>query len=165
MGSFINALYVALFVLLLFFVSSTTKKKNEELRGNIAKGKFIYYKDFEKDWISAKAGRRGIAGYKYNDGTGCYIITIYSTPVIQDYMSYENVYVGQSVKMCQRVHNHFTGKGKGDIYADIKYGKYVYVRLVPCAKEEMNALEKQLIRAFNSTNSYNATVGGGKRRY
>ena len=161
-------IYILLIVLLVgfyFFYLNRIKKQNEELRENIKSGEFIYYKDFEKDWISAKLGRKGVAGYKYNDTPGCYVITIYNTPVLQDYMEYENIYIGQSVNVCKRVHNHFNGKGNGDIYADIKYGKFVYVRIVPCHEEEMNTLEKQLIRAFNATSSYNRTRGGGRRRY
>jgi len=81
-----------------------------------------------------------------------------------NFMDYENIYVGQSVNVCKRVHTHFNGKGNGDVYADIKYGKKVYVRIVPCGKERLNIVEKELIRAFNATNSYNNTQGGGKKR-
>ena len=42
--------------------------------------------------------------------------------------------------MCKRVHSHFNGKGNGDVYADIKYGKYV--QFYPCGKNELNKIEK-----------------------
>ena len=60
--------------------------------------------------------------------------------------------------------NHLTGHGNGDVYADVRMGKPVFVKLVPCTAEQMNALEKNLIRTFNATSSYNSTAGGSKRR-
>ncbi|MEE0859767.1 MAG: GIY-YIG nuclease family protein [Acutalibacteraceae bacterium] len=158
-------LLVAVVLIGIIFKFTTVPRKNARLRRSISSGKFIYYKDFEENWIIEKSGKKGTAGYKYNDRPGCYVITVYDDYVTgNNYSKYENIYIGQSVNICQRVHNHFTGKGKGDIYADIKYGKHVYVRLVPCGKKEMNNMEKQLIKAFNATKSYNATKGGGKRR-
>lgn len=163
-------MYVLFGVLLLFVLCFIIRliivhHKNKRIRHTIASGEFIYYADFEKNWISAKYGKKGVAGYKYNDTPGCYVITIFSDPVTDgNFFNYENIYIGQSVNVCQRVHNHFNGKGKGDVYADIKYGKYAYVRIVPCRKEQMNQMEKDLIRAFNATASYNVTKGGGIRR-
>lgn len=49
---------------------------------------------------------------------------------------------------------------EGDVYADIKYGKSVYVQLIPCNKIELNTMEKELIRSFNAKQSYNKTGGG-----
>lgn len=163
---------VAAFVLVLTLllianakVNRRLRENNEQILNNIYSGCFIYFEDFEKDWISMRQGRNGLAGYKYSDGPGCYVITIYSYPVLDgNFMNYENIYIGQSVNICQRVHNHFTGKGKGDIYADIKYGKYVYVQFVPCDASYMNTMEKELIQAFDATSSYNRTRGGGRNR-
>lgn len=141
------------------------KRKNKKIKKSIMSQKFIYYRDFENNWICSKSNRGKGVGYKYNDRPGCYVITIYDDWVRNNnFMKYENIYVGQSINVCQRVHNHFNGKGNGDIYADIKYGKKVYVRIVPCDKKKMNTLEKDLIGAFNATNSYNHTKGGGLRR-
>ena len=77
---------------------------------------------------------------------------------------YENIYIGQSVKVCQRVHNHFNGKGNGDVYADRKMGKHLCVPFETCSKEGMNALEKRLISVFGATRSYNKTRGGSAQR-
>jgi hypothetical protein len=104
-------------------------------------------------------------GFKYQDGSGCYVITIYRKPVKNNsWKTYENVYVGQSTNVYQRVHNHFNGKGNGDVYADIKCGKWVYVSFVRCEEYELNDMEIKLIFIFNATESYNKTRGGSAIR-
>ena len=103
-------------------------------------------------------------GYKYNDVSGCYVIQIFSNPPTDEEQQYENVYIGQSVRAFERVRNHLTGHGNGDVYADAKYGKYIRIQIVPCEKNMLNNLEKDLISAFSATDSYNKTRGGGKRR-
>ena len=77
-----------------------------------------------------------------------------------NWKSYENVYVGQSKTIHQRVHNHFNGRGNGEVYADIQRGKWVYVSFVKCEEYEMNSKEIELIALFDATNSYNKTRGG-----
>ena len=64
---------------------------------------------------------------------------------------------------CSRVRQHLTGKGNGDVYADFRAGRPVYVRLIACDERDMNAKEKYYIRLFNATASYNRTKGGGRR--
>lgn len=142
------------------------KEKNAELRKSILSGKFISLNDFESRWIEdyprAKRGR-GHIGYKYNDTAGCYVILIFAENPNEVFSNYENSYIGQSVNICQRVHNHFNGKGNGDVYADRKFGKRLYVQFLPCARKDMNDLEKSLIAAFDSTASYNKTSGGSRQ--
>lgn len=157
--------FVAFVIIFMIGFSIYVKYKNAKIRESITSGKLIYYKDFEDNWISIRNGKKGLVGYKYNDTSGCYVIMIFDHLVRNNkFNNYENIYIGQSVNVCQRVHNHFNGKGKGDVYADIKYGKEAYVRIVPCHKKDMNSLEKELIKAFNATNSYNSTKGGSKIR-
>ncbi len=136
------------------------KRKNDKLRENIQSGKFIEANEFLKEW-RCQSGR---VGYKYNDVSGCYVIQIFNDPPTDEDQKYENVYIGQSVRACERVRNHLTGHGNGDVYADAKYGKYIRIQIVPCKKNMINNLEKDLISAFNATDSYNKTRGGGKRR-
>ena len=93
------------------------------------------------------------------DQPGCYVIVTSPSP---DGKAYENVYVGQSLYVCSRVRNHLTGHGNGDVYADVRNGKPVFVKIVPCPAQQMNALEKKLIKAFNATSSYNNTAGGSR---
>lgn len=162
-------LLYSIFVIISLFMTLTryllVGRKNKMLRENIFAKKLLHFSEFEANWIVHTHGKKGVSGYKYNDTSGCYVILVYD-----DYMTeeteraYEAVYVGQSVKICQRVHNHFNGKGNGDVYADIKYGKQVYVQFVPTPEHKMNQVEKELIQAFNATNSYNATRGGAMAR-
>lgn len=119
---------------------------------------FIYWEDFMNDWIIDKKTKQG---YFYNHSAGCYVILIFSKYVKNGrFDKYENVYVGQSIWVENRVHNHLIGKGNGDVYADVKYGKKVYVKLIYCSRERMNGLERRLIEKYDATNSYNGTAGG-----
>ncbi len=155
-------LAAALFVLTVLWIKarSTPKAKNARLRRKVKKGGFAYWEKFEENWIIDEKSR---LGYKYSDFSGCYVILIFEKPVRgKRFWGWENVYVGQSVNVCQRVHNHFTGKGKGDVYADIKYGKYAYVRVIPVKSKRLNDMETALIEAFSATDSYNKTKGGAK---
>lgn len=156
--------YLALIVLFLALAICAAKNKrvtNARLRRKIRRGEFIYYTEFEENWIVKGADKP--TGYKYSDFPGCYVIMIFDKPVrAKRFMNYENIYIGQSVAVCARVHNHFSGKGKGDVYADIKYGKHAYVRIVPCKAKRLNEMETALIKAFGATESYNKTKGGAK---
>ena len=144
-----------------FLLRNTRRAANARLRRKVRRGGFISSTDFEKNWIIS--GGETPVGYKYADFSGCYVIMIFASPVRgKRFYNYENIYIGQSVNVCQRVHNHFNGKGKGDIYADIKYGKYAYVRIVPVKAKRLNDMETALIDAFSATDSYNKTKGGAK---
>ena len=153
----------ALFLLILLWirVRMTPKAKQARLRRKVKKGGFTYWEKFEDEWIVNEKDRVGL---KYNDFSGCYVILIFEKPVHgHRFSGWENIYVGQSVNVCQRVHNHFNGKGKGDVYADIKYGKFAYVRLIPVKQKRLNDMETALIEAFSATSSYNKTKGGARK--
>lgn len=157
-------LIVALCVLVLIWICVHNSKRvtAARLRKRIRSGRFIHYTDFEENWRT-EADDGSKTGYKYNDFSGCYVIMIFEKKVhFGRFKNYDNIYIGQSVNVCQRVHNHFSGKGKGDVYADIKYGMEAYVRIIPCKVKRLNAMEKKLIDAFHATNSYNKTKGGAK---
>ncbi len=153
---------LALLLVLWLIVHNSRRVTNARLRRRIRSGKFIHYTEFEENWRTQDAdGDR--TGYKYNDFSGCYVIMIFEKKVhFNRFRNYDNIYIGQSVNVCQRVHNHFCGKGKGDVYADIKYGMEAYVRIIPCKVKKLNQMEKKLIEAFNATESYNKTKGGAK---
>lgn len=133
--------------------------------GETPVNKFIYWKDFEKNWVYAKVGNKSADGYKVMEDSGVYVILIknhYS--YLGSFRTYRDVYVGQSLTLYQRVHDHFNGHGNGDVYADCKYNKRVYVKLIPCSPDEMNSLEIKLIKFYDATKSYNVTKGGSTIR-
>ena len=94
--------------------------------------------------------------------SGCYIIL--SCDNGNDYRCYHDVYVGQSENVCQRVRNHLTGHGNGDVYCDVRNGNSVYIKIICCEPSQMNDVEKNLIKIFNATKSYNKTAGGSARK-
>lgn len=143
------------------------QEKNKAIIEGAYGSRFIPAGEFERDWIVSRAGRSqtGFAGYKYVDGPGCYVILMFSHAVLDgNWSTFDDVYIGQSVNMCKRVHAHFNGKGNGDVYADLRNGKHVYVQFKPCEKAQMNDLEKALIATYRATNSYNKTRGGSSLR-
>jgi len=147
-------------VMLLLYIKIRFSRKGR-IRHSIRKGRLIYYKDFEDNWRNSDG-----SGYKYSDQPGCYVITLYNHRITAKlmYSHYENIYIGQSQNVCQRVHSHLNGKGKGDVYADIKYGLEAYIRIIPCKEKKMNEMERRLIEEYDATSSYNRTRGGAKER-
>lgn len=161
LGAIILILLVAITGCLNLLAIERQRKHQAELRQSILGSQLIPANTFLSNWKTTKSGNKVTGGYKTLDQSGCYVIVTSPAP---DGKAYENVYVGQSLHVCSRVRNHLTGHGNGDVYADVRMGKPVFVKLVPCAAEQMNALEKNLIRTFNATSSYNTTAGGSKRR-
>ena len=91
---------------------------------------------------------------KKHDFSGVYIL----------YNETKNMYyVGQGVRVFQRVNSHFTGHGNGDVYADYKYGDSFKIRMIPLKGsgfETLNALERNTIITYNSfSEGYNKTRG------
>lgn len=104
--------------------------------------------------------------YRQNDQPGCYIILIYKhytrRRTAHKFKRYDDIYIGQSIHMYKRVYNHLTGHGNGDVYADVKNKRRVFIKFIPCTPEELNQYEKQYIQDFDATQSYNRTKGGSK---
>ena len=117
---------------------------------------------FLEQWCVGKRGSN--FGYRALDQPGCYVILTNPVGKANGDAEWDAVYVGQSVNVCSRVRQHLTGHGNGDVYADVRAGEYVEVRILPCAKWQMNDIECSLIAAFNATNSYNRTRGGARVR-
>lgn len=172
--------YIVSFAISFLLVKTKNKKRNQQL-ARVLSASFMSSTEFNEAWIvpsyqvGAAVRRRGTRifakeikygrGLKYLDEPGCYVILIFDEPVTNgDYSGYKDVYVGQSITMYQRVRDHFSGKGNGDVYADIKYGKYVYAQFFSCMESELNLKERELIRLFNATESYNKTSGGSAVR-
>lgn len=72
-------------------------------------------------------------------------------------------YVGQGKKVFQRVNNHFTGHGNGDVYADYKYGDKFTIKMIALSKSgftTLNELERNTIRTYDAfLKGYNKTRG------
>lgn len=75
-------------------------------------------------------------------------------------------YVGQSVRVMQRVRQHLTGHGNGDVYADYKYGDRFTVRTISMASSgylSIDDLERDMIEAYDAYDSgYNRQRGNGR---
>ena len=116
----------------------------------------VYFYDFLDNWDR----------YRQGDMSGCYIILIWykkpSLRMVNKKSRYDQVYIGQSVNMYKRVYNHLTGHGNGDVYADVRNKRFVYVTFVPCKPKKLNVLEKSLIEEYDAIHSYNRTKGGSK---
>ena len=100
----------------------------------------------------------------YSDYSGCYVILIFNKVPNAEFSNYCDVYCGQSQTVLHRVKKHLSGYGNGNIFADIKYGKKAFIKILPCKLEQMNDLEKYLIEKYNATKSYNKTKGGSADR-
>lgn len=72
-------------------------------------------------------------------------------------------YVGQGKNIYNRVNNHFTGKGNGDVYADYKYGDTFTIKLIDLSNSgfnNLNDLERETILAYKAySRGYNKTRG------
>ena len=72
-------------------------------------------------------------------------------------------YVGQAKKVFQRVNNHFTGKGNGDVYADYKYGDDFTISMIALKNsgfKTLNELERSAIKEYSAySKGYNKTRG------
>lgn len=85
---------------------------------------------------------------------GAYVLYNYTTDMH---------YVGQSIRILDRVHQHFRGGGSPDVYTDYRYGHNFTIKMVPLIRSgfsNLNDLERYLIQAFNSFGrGYNKTRG------
>lgn len=72
-------------------------------------------------------------------------------------------YVGQGKSVFNRVNNHFTGHGNGDVYADYKYGDEFTIKMIALENSgfhTLNELERNTIATYNAfSNGYNKTRG------
>ena len=76
------------------------------------------------------------------------------------------MYIGQSVNIERRFHQHRYGKGKNVCYIDnaiLKYGKdnFDYVILFECSEKELDSEEQKFIKLYGTYKTgYNCTWGG-----
>lgn len=161
-GAFYATLYLLLvlaFALLVWYFSGRRRRRIQKILRDESP---LSAEEFEDNWMIRSGSEVG-EGYKYHVFPGCYVILFYDEKPLaeEDFDRYQDVYVGQSLNVTARVHHHFTGYGRGDVYADLKAGRYTYVKLIPCDRDGLNDLERALIEEYHATDSYNATAGGG----
>lgn len=136
--------------------------RQREIRMSVLEGRAIGAQEFLDDW--KVGGRNARGGYRSMDQPGCYVILANPSSGDGGEPSWDAVYVGQSIHVCSRVRQHLTGHGNGDVYADVREGRDVKVRIVPCERGGLNGLERELVAAFDATASYNRTRGGAPTR-
>ena len=72
-------------------------------------------------------------------------------------------YVGQGKKVLNRVNQHFTGHGNGDVYADYKYGDEFIIKTIKLEDsgfDTLNELERKTIETYDAfATGYNKTRG------
>lgn len=136
------------------------KEVRERLRKNVFSGRFIYYKNFEKDWyIDRPRGSIKGLGYRYINKSGCFVIIVYNDKVTDgNYRNYDRVYIGHSKDVCHKVNSLFRGNKETRIFSEIEQGRYVYVRFILCDKVDFKRKEKEWLDFFNSTNSRNKSI-------
>lgn len=140
-------------------------EKNERTINDIVDGlNFQLVSKVENMWIVSQEKHLGL---KYITDPGCYVFLIFDKVQTKKEIKeckYQDVYVGQSINVNSRVHNHINGKGNGDIYADIRSGKRVFVATILVPDTDLNDIEIGLIKYFNAEKSYNKTHGGAVKR-
>ena len=148
---FIGALLAL--VILILIIRRACRPVTKKVEKRIRKREYMSMEEFFDSWKKSKA-----------DFPGCYVVLIYDKKLIVNPMNFDDIYVGQSVNVRQRVFSHFKGHGNGDVYYGLKSGCRVYVIIEKCSKKKLNQAEKELIRYFDATTSLNATRGGSARR-
>lgn len=156
--------------LILFIISDIKTKKQTKKRKQMVVDKV---KDLAngaiemtpQEFLTLRAETRGNAYsgqgiMKLNEITGIYILFNKTK---------NKYYVGQGVKVMDRVNNHFTGKGNGDVYADYKYGDEFTIKMISLRDSgynTLNALERDAIETYGAyANGYNKTRGNSDWKY
>jgi hypothetical protein len=97
------------------------------------------------------------AALKADDFTGVYVL---------HNMTKDLYYVGQGVRVYERLSQHFMGHGNADVYADWKYGDRFEIKVVPLAGsgyQSLNDLERDAIASYDAyEKGYNRTRGNAR---
>ena len=124
----------------------------KKMAARIRHRKYIRMEQFLENWQQDK-----------KDYPGCYIILIYNKKLIWNPMHYDDIYIGQSVHVRNRVFHHLKGHGNGEVYYGLRSGCKVYILIRKCRRKKLNQYEKELIAYFDATSSINMTRGGSAR--
>lgn len=134
-----------LFIILGLYYRKKERQLTTKLRGLTGKGAPA------RDFLA----HRGML--RQSDFTGVYVL---------HNKTKDMYYVGQSIRVIDRVGQHLTGHGNGDVYADFKYGDEFEVSAISLAESgygSLNDLERDTITAYNAYgNGYNRTAGNAR---
>lgn len=146
---------VIVFIILMFIFQVRQQKKIREQIFGLANNTLeLTTKEF-LEMRNKSFGGKGRALYSNNyNFAGVYILHNKSKDLY---------YVGQGKQVLNRVNNHFTGKGNGDVYADYKYGDYWTIKMIALEKSgfnTLNELERYAIETYDAyKRGYNKTRG------
>lgn len=154
--SFVSIIWMYILLIIVVAVipiirTRNVKKKIKELADNSLE---ITPQEFFKIRNASNGGRGRKHISTQHDFAGVYIL----------YNHTKNMhYVGQGKKVFQRVNNHFTGHGNGDVYADYKYGNDFTIKMIALESsgfKTLNELKRNTIAAYNAyAKGYNKTRG------
>lgn len=137
------------FGLVFLFAGFHFRKKEEKL--------FESLRGLTGNGVPAHDFLANFASLRYSDFTGIYVL---------HNKTKDMYYVGQSVKVIDRIRQHLAGHGNGDVYADFKYGDEFEVSTVSLADSgygSLNDLESDTIAAYDAyNNGYNRTAGNAR---
>lgn len=145
-------LLFVLFFLVLFIRIQTKRRRTIKRLKRMSKGKLeLTPQEFFKM-------RNKRVSYKY-------VSSSYQFPGV--YILYnrrkKKYYVGQAENVLDRINQHFTGHGNGDVYADYKYGDKFTIKTIPLKGSgylTLDALEKDTIEAYDAfEHGYNRNRG------
>lgn len=75
-------------------------------------------------------------------------------------------YVGQGVRVYERLTQHFMGHGNADVYADWKFGDSFEIKVIPLVGsgyQSLNDLERDAIESYEAyEKGYNSTHGNAR---
>lgn len=145
---------VVFIILMFIFQVRQQKKIREQIFGLANNTLELTTKEF-LEMRNKSFGGKGRALYSNNyNFAGVYILHNKSKDLY---------YVGQGKQVLNRVNNHFTGKGNGDVYADYKYGDYWTIKMIALEKSgfnTLNELERYAIETYDAyKRGYNKTRG------
>lgn len=146
---------IVIFPLIKLFIRYRHRKKTEDTIGALASNMASLTPEDFFELRGRKCHGKGapMAGKAY-DFPGVYILYNQSKKMH---------YVGQSLRVFDRVNNHFTGKGNGDVYADYKYGDLFDIRMIAIdgsGYTYLNDLERDTIMTYKAfSKGYNKTRG------
>ena len=153
-------LIVLLLIGITFYVALIRREKQriEEIKEDIHALADSVLEVTSEEFFDIRSSRYGGRGGKYvsteMDFAGVYILNNHTKDMF---------YVGQAKRVFQRVNNHFTGHGNGDVYADYKYGDYFTIKMINFENsgfESLNELERDAIMTYDAySNGYNKTSG------